>query len=296
MPGDESFADLVGVPLRAGAAMVNGVDLHFVEAGPPDGPPVVLLHGFPECWIGWRRQIPALAAAGFRVIAPDQRGYHRSGKPAGVGAYDLDLLAGDVLALADALRLDPLQVVGHDWGASVAWWMATTRPQRLRRMAVLSAPHPVLWRRAMRHNPRQRRKSWYVRALALPGLPERLLRAGDFRGLARSLVDSSRPGTFSEADLAAYRRAWAQPGALTAMINWYRALLRKRLPAALPPIDIETLMIWGLEDSFGDRAVAEESIALCRHGRAEYLAGASHWVQHEEPARVNELLLAFLSA
>src|SRR5262245_49963647 len=131
MAESEAFATLQDVALGSGEADVNGVRLRYVEAGPRDGPPVMLLHGFPEGWAGWRHQIPALVDAGFRVVAPDQRGYNLSAKPAGVAAYDLDLLAGDVLALAEHLDLGPLRVVGHDWGASVAWWTASTQPQRL---------------------------------------------------------------------------------------------------------------------------------------------------------------------
>jgi pimeloyl-ACP methyl ester carboxylesterase len=279
---------------RSAVASVNGIDLHYVEAGPGDGIPLVLLHGFPEFWFGWRHQIPALAEAGFRVLALDQRGYNLSAKPSGVAAYDLDVLAADVVAFAEQMGLDRLAVVGHDWGASVAWWLATTQPRRLLRMAILNAPHPALWKRAMRHNPAQRRKSWYVYVMALPWLPELAMRANRFKALARSLLDSSRPGTFREDDLESYRRAWAQPGALTATLNWYRALLRKRFPETLPRIDVDTLMIWGVEDKFGDRSVAEESMALCSAGRAVFVDGATHWVHHEEPERVNQLLIEFL--
>jgi pimeloyl-ACP methyl ester carboxylesterase len=130
--------------------------------------------------------------------------------------------------------------------------------------------------------------------MALPWLPELAMRARDFDALAKSLADSSRPGTFTDADFAAYREAWSRPGALTAMINWYRALLRKRFPAALPGIDVETLMLWGVDDKFGERSVAEESIALCSAGRAAFVDGATHWVHHEQPDHVNRLLLDFL--
>lgn len=163
-------------------------------------------------------------------------------------------------------------------------------------MAIINAPHPVLWRRAMRTNRAQRRKSWYVQIFRLPWLPELALRANNFKALAQSLVDSSRPGTFSAADLDVYRTAWAQPGALTAMINWYRALLRKRMPVELPRIAVDTLMIWGRDDRFGDVSVAEESIKLCTRGRAAYIDHATHWVHHEEPERVNALLIEFLRA
>lgn len=290
----DPFPGLEGLQLRADTVEANGVRLYYVEGGPADGPPVLLLHGFPEMWAGWRHQIPALIDAGFRVVALDARGYDRSDTPRGVAAYDLDVLAADVLAVAQRLRLAPLRIVGHDWGAAVVWWLTTTQPRQLHKVAVINAGHPTLWRRAMRRDPRQRRKSWYVYALALPWLPELLMRANDFNALAQSLTASSRAGTFSAAELAAYRRAWARPGALTAMINWYRALLRKRMPASLPAIDVELLLVWGVEDQFGERSVADESLRLCRRGRGEFIAGATHWVHHEEPARVNELLIDFL--
>lgn len=291
----ESLPELEGVAIRSSTAMVNGIALHYIEAGPADGIPVVLLHGFPEFWAGWRHQIPALAGAGFRVVAPDQRGYNLSGKPAGVAAYDLDVLAADVVALADHLNLGRFRLVAHDWGATVAWWLATVHPERLDRMAVLNAGHPTLWRQGMRRDPQQRRKSWYVYVMALPWLPEAIMRSRGFRALRQSLVDSSRPGTFTEQDFALYRSAWSQPGALTATINWYRALLRKRMPDTLPSIPVNTLLIWGTEDRFGERSVADASLRLCTRGRAEYIEGATHWVQHEEPRRVNDALLAFLS-
>lgn len=290
-----ALPNLAGVIRSEGSARVNGVDLHYVEAGPPDGPPVILLHGFPEFWFGWCRQLGALASAGYRVFAIDQRGYNRSGKPAGAASYDLDVLASDVLEFAEQFGLDRFPLVGHDWGASVAWWIASNHPDRLSRMAVLNAPHPALWKHAMRHNPAQRKKSWYVYVLGIPWLPETSMRAKNYAALVQSLSDSSRPGTFEEGDFEDYRKAWAQPGALTAMVHWYRALLRKKFPAT-GPIDVETLMIWGVDDKFGERSVAEQSIALCRHGRAEFIDGATHWVHHEEPDRVNRLLLDFLAS
>jgi epoxide hydrolase 4 len=282
------------VTVRSQRAAANGIELHYIEAGPTGGSTVILLHGFPEFCDGWRHQLPALVAAGFHVIALDQRGYNLSSKPSAIASYDLDVLAQDVLALADHLGLNGLQLVGHDWGASVAWWLATTQADRLAKMVVLNAPHPALWRRAMRTNRAQRRKSWYVHAFRLPWLPELGLRANNFKALAQGLVDSSLPGTFSATDLEGYRRAWAQPGAVSAMVNWYRALLRKPLAIEVPPIAVDTLMIWGCNDKFGDVSVAEESIGLCAHGRAVYIDDATHWVHHERPEHVNRLLIDFL--
>src|SRR5258706_15116171 len=139
------------------------VSLHVAEAGPEDGAPVILLHGFPEYWFGWRHQIDALAQAGHRVIAPDQRGYNLSDKPKGVAEFDLDRLAGDVIGLANALGADQFSVVGHDWGAAVAWWIAELFSERVRRLVIMNAPHPALWPSAMDPGPEQRQLSPYVR-------------------------------------------------------------------------------------------------------------------------------------
>lgn len=280
--------------IRFGHAHINGIDIHYAEAGAPDAPPVMLLHGFPEFWAGWRAQIPALVAAGFRVIAPDQRGYNLSAKPEGLAAYDLDVLASDVVALADHFGIERLKLVGHDWGASVVWWLTTTRPDRLERVAVINAPHPALWLKAMREDPKQKRKSWYVQMFRLPWLPEAMMRSRNFRGLSDGLVQSSRPGTFRDSMFEEYRKAWSQPGALTAMVNWYRALLKKRTPAALPWIKTPLLLIWGVEDRFGEKSGGEASLALCENGQSVFVEGATHWVHHEEPALVNASLIDFL--
>jgi pimeloyl-ACP methyl ester carboxylesterase len=196
--------------------------------GPKDGPVVVLLHGFPEFWYGWRRQMEPLAAAGFRVIVPDQRGYNLSSKPARVASYALTELVSDLIAIADQLSQPRIFLAGHDWGAAVAWSVALLFPQRVAKLAVLNVPHPSVMRRFLMTQPRQMLKSWYMFFFQLPWLPEALFSAFNFGIGARSLVHSSRPGTFSSEDLEQYRVAWSQPGALTAMINWYRALFRSR--------------------------------------------------------------------
>ena len=281
--------------LRFSHRTSNGVTLHVAEAGPADGSPTFLLHGFPEFWFGWRQQIAALAAAGLRVVVPDQRGYNKSDKPRAVAAYDLDRLAEDVTGLADALGADTFDIVGHDWGGSVGWWVASRQPARVRRFAVLNAPHPAVWKDAMRNDPAQRRLSRYVSAFRLPWLPELLLRSGNFKGLADALRQATRADAFSAADLAQYRAAWAMPGALSGMINYYRSLLAKDMPLdAMPRVPVPTRIIWGKRDKFGLPSLAEASLRLCDHGELMYLDDATHWVQHDEPARVNALLLEFL--
>ena len=272
----------------------NGVELHGVAAGPPDGPLIVLLHGFPEFWYGWRHQIGPLAAAGLRVLAPDLRGYNLSSKPDRIAAYTLDALADDVLGLADALGRRRFAVVGHDWGGILAWHLAARDPERVERAAVLNAPHPGTMRAYARAHPSQMAKSWYVAFFRLPALPEAMLRAADFAWLRNGLVRSSRPGTFRPEDLRRYREAWSQPGAITGGLNWYRALrLRSGTPKPLQ-IHVPVRVIWGDRDAFLNRDLAEAGLASCERGEAFHLADATHWVQHEEPERVNRLLLDFL--
>lgn len=286
MPGVE--------PLRL---RTNGIGLHAVAAGPPDGPLVLLLHGFPECAYGWRRQIGVLAAAGLRVVAPDQRGYGLSDKPAGVAAYGLDALADDVAGIADALGRRRFSLVGHDWGGIVAWHLAARDSGRIDRLAVLNAPHPATLRRHMRAHPSQALRSWYAAAFQIPWLPERLLAAGGFAPLRTVLVRTARgPGTFTPEDLRRYRAAWEQPGAARAMLNWYRALARRGGgPAPSGRIGAPARVIWGDRDPFLDSRLAEAALALCDRGEAFHIPEATHWVQHEEPERVNDLLLGFLA-
>lgn len=273
----------------------NGIALHVAESGPKDGPLVILLHGFPEFWYGWRHQIGPLAAAGFRVVAVDQRGYNLSDKPPGKQAYDLDLLADDIAGIADALERKTFNVVGHDWGGIVAWWMADRYAERLDHMAVLNAAHPSIWREAIKNDPAQRRKSWYVGMFQLPWLPERTMRTRQFRGMSDALKTGARPEAFSEDDLHLYRGAWEQAGALTAMVNWYRAIARKPLPAtAAIRVNVPTLILWGVNDKYAVRDLAERTRALCSDAKVEYFEHATHWVQHDEPQAVSERLVDFL--
>ncbi len=276
-------------------ADLAGVRLHYVEAG--EGPLVVLLHGFPEFWFSWRFQIPALAAAGFRVVAPDMRGYNLSDKPKGVEGYDLERLARDVERLIGALGEEHAVVVGHDWGGIVAWAVAMLHPERVGRLVILNVPHPERFSRGLR-TPRQLLKSSYAFFFQIPWLPERVLRARDF-AVVRSVFrnDPVRPGTFGEDDIDRYVEALSRPGALTAPINYYRALAR-RAPALARKlrrrIEAPVLVIWGQRDLFLVPELARPDPALVPDVRVERLPDASHWVQQDRPERVNALLLEFL--
>ena len=250
-----------------------------------------MLHGFPEFSYGWRKQIPALAEAGFRVVVPDQRGYNLSSKPPLVADYHLNKLTEDVLAIADQLAAARICLAGHDWGAGVAWNTAIQHPNRIERLAILNVPHPSAMLHSLRANLRQLGRSWYMLVFQIPGLPERMLSANNYQAATRALLQSSRPGTFSNEDLDRYREAWSQPGALTGMINWYRAIFRSR--PAFGRVTVPTRIIWGMQDRFLLPDLASESLAYCDRGDLFPFLNATHWVQHEEPDRVNELLIDF---
>nr|WP_277541951.1 alpha/beta fold hydrolase [Halomicroarcula sp. FL173] len=290
-------------PWRHDTVETNGVRLHAVTAGPEDGDLVVLLHGFPEFWYAWRHQIPALAEAGYRVVAPDMRGYNRSEKPAGVDAYHIDELVGDVAGLVDAFDRTSAHVVGHDWGGLVAWQTAIDRPETVDRLAVLNAPHPSAYERALRSNPVQLGKSWYVGFFQLPGLPEWSLGARDFAAIERLLGDGTvRPGAFSETDIERYKAALGQPGARTAALNYYRAMARRTAKLTLTqggvgdqPVRAPTLLIWGERDAALDVSLTEGLEEWVPDLRVERLPDASHWVQSDAPERVSELLLDHLA-
>jgi len=271
----------------------GGVTLHAVVDGPPSSPVVLLLHGFPEFWYGWHRQIGPLAAAGFRVVVPDQRGYNLSSKPSGEAAYALTELDSDVIAIADQLGQEKIFLVGHDWGAAVAWSTALLHPQRVAKLVVLNVPHPSVLRKFLSTRLRQVLRSWYMFFFQLPWLPEAVFSAFNFHVGARSLLRSSRPGTFSAEDLAQYRAAWSQPGALTAMINWYRAIFRTRVKFPDKTVRVPTRILWGERDAFLLAEMAHESLRYCTSAELFTFADATHWLQHEEPARVSELLIDF---
>lgn len=279
-------------------APINGLRFHIQESG--DGPVVLLLHGFPELCYAWRHQIPALADAGYRTVAPDLRGYNLTDKPSGISSYRLTHLVADVVELILWTGAEPVVLVGHDWGGALAWYVAKDHPELVSRLIILNAPHPVLMKREL-GTWAQRRRSWYVFALQLPLLPQLVMRAFDFAILRRVLRrDPVRVDAFSDAEIRAYRDALARPGALTATINWYRALRSGRRGRPVGPrwrdtlIEIPTLVIWGEQDRYLGAALLDGLEELVRPLRVERIPDASHWVQADAPGRVNDLMLEFL--
>jgi pimeloyl-ACP methyl ester carboxylesterase len=269
----------------------NGIHLHTVLAGPVDGEPVFLLHGFPEAWFGWEAQIDALARAGFRVIAPDQRGYNLSDKPPGVASYRMPALVADVLGLADALGVDRFSLAGHDWGAMVAWNLALRHPERVRRAAIANGPHPAVMGSYLRSHLSQVIKSWYAFFFQLPRLPERVVRADNWR-----LLMSAMPDDLTEQERERYRSAWTQPGAITAMLGWYRANFRPSGPSAESPrVRVPTLVLWGQQDPYMSYEMAPLSVGLCDEGRLVTFSEATHWVLHDKPKETSQLLIEHFS-
>ncbi|HET6228556.1 MAG TPA: alpha/beta fold hydrolase [Longimicrobiaceae bacterium] len=274
-----------------GEAAVNGVRLHYAQAG--QGPLVLLLHGFPEFWYAWRHLLPALADAGFHAVAPDLRGYNLSDKPRAVSDYRVEHTGADVAALAAHLSDRPAAVVGHDWGGIVAWYAAAWHPERFRCLAAINAPHPRAMNRELK-TADQRLRSWYAAFFQLPWLPEAVLRAGNFKLLERALRrEPVRRDAYTDEDVRCYKEAWSQPGALTAMLSWYRALRPSGMPR-IPDIHLPTLLVWGERDPHLRPQLTEGLDAWVPGIRVERLPDASHWVPAEFPERVARLLADFI--
>lgn len=276
----------------------NGLRFEVAEAGEGDRL-ALLLHGFPELNFSWRHQMPLLAEMGYRVWAPNQRGYGRSSRPAGVNNYDIDKLVADVAALIDASAAKEVTLIAHDWGGAVAWQFAIRRMRPLERLVVMNLPHPACFARELK-TWKQLSKSWYIFFFQLPWLPEAMMTAADARAVRRAFrnmaVDKAR---FPDADLDIYARAAQEPGAMTAMINWYRAAARSRVMSSgreFPPVETPTLMIWGEEDSALDVATTEGTERYVRDFTLRRLPGVSHWVQQEAPEKVNAILREWLGS
>jgi pimeloyl-ACP methyl ester carboxylesterase len=273
----------------------NGLSFNVAEAG--DGPPVLLLHGFPDSWRLWRHQLAALAKAGHRVIAPDLRGFGKTDRPAGVEEYKLRTLIADVVALLDVLHVDRAAVVGHDWGAALAWAMTRFVPDRVTRLVVVSVGHPLAGAAA---GLAQRQRSWYMLWFQFPGVAERVLPENDWAFFRQWAWKDARPGEDPDADRQV--ADLSRPGALTAGLNWYRAnidpatfVVSDPTRISVPPVACPTMGVW----SSGDFALTETQMTGSQRfvtgpWRYERLDGIDHWVPVHAPERLNELLVDFL--
>jgi pimeloyl-ACP methyl ester carboxylesterase len=283
-----------GIRLREVEA--NGLTFEVAEAGEGDHL-ILCLHGFPELNYSWRHQMPLLASMGYRVWAPNQRGYGATSRPARVEDYSADKIVADAAALFDASGAKKLTVVAHDWGGAIAWLFAINRARPIERLVVMNLPHPKCFAAALRHWP-QRKRSWYMAFFQLPWLPERFLLANDAAGIRRAFkgmaIDKSR---FPDAVLDVYARAAQRPGAATAMINWYRAAARKPGGLALRNdgrVEVPTLIVWGEEDSALGLETLEGTDRYVADLTIRRLPAVSHWVQQEAPEKVNAILAEWL--
>lgn len=288
--------------IRHGYVQVGGVRLHYAERG-GGGKLVLLLHGFPECWYSWRHQLMALGER-YTVVAPDMRGYNLSDRPARVSDYRIEHLVDDVTGIIRHFGERQAAVIGHDWGAGVAWAVALRYPEYVWKLAALQVPPPAAWRANM--SLRQALSSWYMLFFQLPVLPEWWLSAGDFAALERMFKETvARKGSFTETDIAVYKKAFREEGALTAAINYYRAnimtLLRKAESGTESLGDgrvrVPTLFIYGEQDF----AIIPETVrGVKAYVDAPYrevrIARSGHWVQNEAVAEVNAALAEFLDA
>lgn len=285
-------------PLTYRTIAVNGVELQ-VSVSNEGGPRglALLLHGFPELAFSWRYQIPALVEAGYEVWAPNQRGYGESSKPRPVASYRVDQLLDDVAGLVDASGRDDVILVGHDWGAALAWMFAIREVRPLDRLVIMNVPHPACMRRELRTF-RQLRKSWYMFAFQIPWLPEKLLTARRAKAVGNAFTNwAVDPTRFPDVVTDVYREAALAPGAARSMVNWYRAAVRGRRKAGnenLPVISTPTLMVWGLEDKALGKQTTDGTDEHVDDLTMRFLPDVSHWVQQEAPETVNAMLLAWL--
>ncbi|MEZ5709495.1 MAG: alpha/beta fold hydrolase [Blastomonas sp.] len=277
--------------------MIAAGGLEFETAVAGEGDLLALmLHGFPELNYSWRHQIPMLVARGYRVWAPNLRGYGATSRPQGVREYAVDRLVGDIVALIRASEAKEVLLIAHDWGALIAWAVAILHPDLIDRLVIMNVPHPMAFRREMQHW-RQKRKSWYIFFFQLPRLPEWMLGARGARAIGRAFTGSAcHPERFAASDVQVYRDAALRPGQLGAMVNYYRALFRHRDAVDLGDarVSVPTLMVWGEQDIAIDIHCTDDTDQWVDDLTLVRLPNASHWVQQDQPEEVNAALADWL--
>jgi epoxide hydrolase 4 len=281
-------------------ALPDGLNMRVARAG-SGSRLVVMLHGFPECWYSWRHQLREFAGT-FDCVAPEMRGYGETDAPIGVANYAIEKLVDDVAGLVKVMGRERAIVVGHDWGGMVAWATAMMRPDVVERLIVMNCPHPAKMRANLLRNPRQMRRSWYMLFFQIPWLPEAMLRARGFTALTNSMRDSAvNKAAFSDDDLARFRDAFARPYALTAAVNYYRALMRggwRNPPGhwSNRKIAAPTMLIWGEQDfALGKELTYGMEGLFSGPFQVRYIPDSGHWVQQEGPKAVNGYVREFLA-
>tara|TARA_R110001592_G_scaffold362925_2_gene678882 strand:+ start:10612 stop:11580 length:969 start_codon:yes stop_codon:yes gene_type:complete len=294
LSGNEPARDAVahatnslGIPIEQDMVKVGDVSLNVVFAGPLNGKPVVLLHGFPEFWYAWRDVMAELAKAGYRVIVPDQRGYNSSEKPSNSNAYSLDKLAGDVSGLIKVLGYEHVFLAGHDFGGLVAWWTLALYPDQIERFVVINKPHPQAIKEFEGSNPSI---SWYRQFLRVPYLPGYLSRLANWYLLSSNLRATSMPNTFPEEHMNQFRSAWDNEGAINSMGAWYRANANFEMPID-SKISVPGLFILAPNDAFSPVEMGRKSLDYMVNGQIIELEEGTHWVIQEKPKLIAQLLM-----
>lgn len=285
-------------PIETHFVSANGLRFEVEQCGSGDRL-ALCLHGFPECSYSWRYQMPLLAEQGYRVWAPNLRGYGRSSRPPKIADYRTDLLLADIAALIEASHCQSVLLIGHDWGAALAWLFAIGKVHPLEGLIIMNVPHPVPFLKCLK-TWKQLGRSWYILFFQIPWLPEWLLSRGNGWLLGKAMrymaMDNNR---FPDEVINIYRHHAVQPGALKAMVNYYRALFReapwRKSHDYEPTIEVPTLMIWGEEDLALGKETTYGTECYVNDLSLHYLPGISHWVQQEAPEQVNNLILEWLS-
>jgi epoxide hydrolase 4 len=271
----------------------NGIRLHYVTQG--EGPLMLMLHGFPEFWYSWRKQIPEFAQ-NYKVVALDLRGYNDSEKPTDKSAYVMAEFIKDVEGVIRGLGYDRCVLVGHDWGGAIAWNFAYAHPEMVEKLIILNLPHPAKFAEGLR-TPQQLLRSSYIFFFQLPWLPELLVQASGYQIVTAALTGMAvNKNAFSDSDLAAYREAVAKPGALTAMLNYYRNTFEQGLTNRdWGVLNVPTLMIWGEDDTALGKELTYGTEAYVKNFQIRYIPNCSHWVQQERPDLVTQYMREYLA-
>jgi pimeloyl-ACP methyl ester carboxylesterase len=284
----------VSITLSSNFRRFNNIKLHLIEAGPKNGPLLIFLHGFPEFWYGWAKYVKHFAKLGFHVVIPDQRGYNLSSKPKKIKDYANLKLVKDIVYLIKSYSADKAFIVGHDWGAAIAWSLGIYYPQYVNKLVICNVPHPGVFANYLRTHRSQLRKSWYMYFFQLPYLPELFVKLGHYKFLKGALKTSTH--RFSKEEFFRYQIAWSNPNSLSGMINWYRAMFRlKRVPPKSGILKMPVLIIWGMKDMALEHQLAKLSLKKCEKGKLIYFPDATHWVQHEKRREIKKLILGFSS-
>ncbi len=270
----------------------NGVKLHYVTQG--EGTLMLMLHGFPEFWYSWRHQIPEFAQD-FRVVAIDLRGYNDSDKPAEQSAYVMDEFIKDIEGVIKGLGYEKCVLVGHDWGGAIAWNFAYDHPEMIERLIILNLPHPAKFAQGLR-TPQQLLRSYYIFIFQLPWIPELLLQSSNYQAIETAFKGTAvNKNAFTQLDINRYKDAAAKPGALTAMLNYYRNIFGQRiLNQNWGILEVPTLMIWGENDTALGKELTYDTTAYVRDFQIKYIPNCGHWVQQEQPELVNQYIAGFL--